>query len=141
MATTTKRVPRKTGVDVVDIYSTRISSFFSFQKTNSSEINFRISDKLARVLRWAVHRRPLSAIVESRKSKGSSAKLCRNFVEFRATPSRAGRASLIPEFINYTVHAEDIYYVGYKLQLRLPYKRTERGSPGRNGRRERERSS
>lgn len=36
---------------------------------------------------------------------------------------RGARASLIPEFINYTVHAEDIYYVGYKLQLRLPYKR------------------
>lgn len=58
---------------------------------------------------------------------------------------RGARASLIPEFINYTVHAEHIYYVGYKLQLRLPYKRNGGRatslslSPGREGERERER--
>lgn len=61
-----------------------------------------------------IHCRP----VANRRKAG---KLRETMLELRRI--RGARASLIPEFINYTVHAEDIYYVGYKLQLRLPYKR------------------
>lgn len=68
-----------------------------------------------------VHCRP----VANRRKAG---KLRETMLELRRI--RGARASLIPEFINYTVHAEDIYYVGYKLQLRLPYKRNGgRASP------------